>query len=174
MTEHIIVFFVGKDLHVFVDEVLSVLFDQLGSIEKSSVINIGGWLFAVSQFNCSSEELKGVQTTLDNLRKRGIDVSLKVAEERIVTWTKRGLRLKLEIIGLEHPNIIKRVLSILESHHIKMEMLRTKVSKTAFSFEMPILDLTLEARASKQTEVAMAKQDLAQLAEEMKLVLLFH
>ena len=174
MTEHIIVFFVGKDLHVFVDDVLSALFDQLESIEKSSVIDIGGWLFAVTQFDCSSEELKGVHAILDDLKKRGIDVSLRVAEQRIVTWTKRGLRLRLEIIGLEHPNIIKRVLSILESHHIKMETLKTRVSKTAFSFDMPILDLTLEARASKQTEVALAKEDLAQLAEEMKLVLLFH
>jgi glycine cleavage system regulatory protein len=173
MEQHIVVLFVGKDFHTFVDDVFSVLFDQLGSVEKSWVIDVGGWLFAVSQFRCSAEELESVQAILNDLKKRGIDVSLRVAEQQRISWTKKDLRLRVEIIGLEHPNIIKRVTSVLDSHHMKMESLRTRVSKTAFSFEMPILDLTIEARADKDTEVALVRQDLAQLAEEMKLVLLF-
>ncbi len=173
MTKNIIVSFVGKDLHTFVDVVLSELFDQLGSVEKCWMIDVGGWFFAASRFHCSSEQLEKVQTLVHDLKNQGTEIYLRMAEREPVGWRKRGLRVKLEVIGLEHPNVIKKVITILESHHVRTESLKTQVSKTAFSFEMPILDLTLEGVADKQTDVTKAKEDLAKLAQEMRLVLIF-
>ena len=85
---------------------------------------------------------------------------------------KAGLPLKLEVVSMDHPGIVQKVVSVLHQHNVNIESLDTKVTSAPLS-GTPLFDLILEAAVPAEESIATLKGELQALAAEMNLDLNF-
>ena len=172
MKQYMILLLVGKDRPGIVDEVSSFLFKQGTNIEDSRMAVMGGCFTIMSLFSCAAEQVETIRAELDALRKLGFEVSLHEAEDPGAVSVKAELPLKLEVISMDHPGIVQKVVSVLHHHNVNIESLDTKVTSAPLS-GAPLFDLILEAAVPAEESIANLKDELQALAAEMNLDLNF-
>ena len=172
MRKYKILFVVGKDRPGIVDDVSTFLFERGANIEDSRMASMGGRFSIMTLFSCASEQLEIIQGGLDGLKKLGFEVSIHEAEEPGAMPMQAGLPLRIEVIAMDHPGIVQKVVSILHHHNVNIQTLDTRVTQAPLS-GTPLFDLTLEADVPVKTSIAIVKAELSQLAAEMNLDLNF-
>jgi glycine cleavage system transcriptional repressor len=172
MKEYRILFLVGRDRPGIADDVSTFLFERGANIEDSRMAALGGRFSVMTLFSCSSEQLSAITRDLDKLRATGFEVSLHEADDPAAVPRQAGLPLKLEIISMDHPGIVQKVVSLLHHHNVNILTLDTRVTSAPLS-GASLFDLILEANVPATTSIATVKDDLLRLAAEMNLDLNF-
>ena len=85
---------------------------------------------------------------------------------------RAGLPLKFEIIAMDHPGIVQRVVRLLRRHGVNIESLDTQVTRAPLS-GAPLFDLRIEAKVPAESSIGGTKEELVRLAGEMNLDLIF-
>jgi glycine cleavage system regulatory protein len=129
---------------------------------------MGGRFTIISLFSCPGEHVETIRQELDDLRKLGFEVSLHEADDPGAVSVKAGLPLKLEVVSMDHPGIVQKVVSVLHQHNVNIESLDTKVTSAPLS-GTPLFDLILEAAVPAEESIATLKGELQALAAEMNL-----
>ncbi len=83
-----------------------------------------------------------------------------------------GLPLKFEMTAMDHPGIVQRVVRLLRKNDVNIESLETQVTGAPLS-GAPLFDLRLEAKVPADKSIGKVKEQLADLAGEMNLDLVF-
>ena len=172
MKSYRILFLVGKDRPGIVDDVSSFLYERGANIEDSHMSAMGGRFTIMTLFSCSSEQLETINAELDHLQSFGFEVSLHEADDPGALAGQAGLPLKLEVVSMDHPGIVQKVVSILHRHNVNIQNLDTQVTSAPLS-GTPLFDLVLEASVPADESIANVKEELQQLAAEMNLDLSF-
>lgn len=172
MKQYMILFSVGKDRPGIVNDVSTLLFDHGANIEDSRMAVMGGRFSIMTLFSCAPEKVDSIRADLGGLRKLGLETSLHDAEDPTVIASQPGLPLKLEVIAMDHPGIVQKVVHSLHRHNVNIESLDTQVNRAPLS-GAPLFDLLLEAKVPMETPIARVKEDLNALAMEMNLDLNF-
>ena len=172
MKNYRILFLVGKDRPGIVDDVSSFLYERGANIEDSHMAAMGGRFTIMTLFSCSPEQLAAINSDLDKLRNLGFEISLHEADDPGALPGQAGLPLKLEVVSMDHPGIVQKVVSILHRHNVNIQNLDTQVGSAPLS-GAPLFDLILEASVPAAESIANVKEELQQLAAEMNLDLGF-
>jgi glycine cleavage system transcriptional repressor len=172
MKNFTILFLVGKDRPGIVDDVSSFLFERGANIEDSHMAAMGGRFTIMTLFSCSSEQLEIITSELDHLQSFGFEVSLHEADDPGIVPQQAGLPLKLEVVSMDHPGIVQKVVSILHRHNVNISNLDTQITSAPLS-GAPLFDLILEASVPAGESIVNVKEELQQLAAEMNLDLSF-
>ncbi len=172
MKKYTILFLVGKDRPGIVDEVSTFLFERGANIEDSRMAAMGGRFSVMMLFSSSPEQLQAVERDLSQLRKLGFEISLHEAEDPSALPKQPELPLKIEVLAMDHPGIVQKVVSILHHHNVNIQSLNTRVTSAPLS-GAPLFDLILEAAVPVEKPIARVKDDLLKLAAEMNLDLSF-
>ncbi|GAB4340694.1 MAG: amino acid-binding protein [Candidatus Abyssubacteria bacterium] len=159
---------VGRDRPGIVDEVSTFLFERNANIEDSRMATLGGRFSIMTLFSCDSRQLNAITRDLEELRKLGFEASLHEAEDPTAVPKRAGLPLKLEVISMDHPGIVQKVVSLLHHHDVNIVALDTRVTKAPLS-GASLFDLILEADVPVGTSIATVKEELLRLAGEMNL-----
>ncbi|MBI5118576.1 hypothetical protein HZA56_19075 [Candidatus Poribacteria bacterium] len=167
-----ILFLVGKDRPGIVDDVSTFLFERGANIEDSRMAALGGRFSIMTLFSCASEQLSVITTDLHKLTMLGFEASIHEAEDPGAVPRQAGLPLKLEVISMDHPGIVRKVVSILHRFGVNIRALDTQVTKAPLS-GTSLFDLTLEADVPAGTSMSAVKDELLRLAAEMNLDLNF-
>ena len=167
-----ILFSVGKDQPGIVDDISTILFERGANIEDSRMAVMGGCFSMMTLFSCRSDQLETINSDLLDLRKRGIETSLHEAQDPTTAYRQASLPLKFEVVAMDHPGIIQKVVHILHVHNVNIQTLNTQVIRAPLSGS-PLFDLTLEADVPVEKPIARVKAELSDLAVEMNLDLNF-
>lgn len=172
MKKYMILFSVGKDRPGIVDDVSTLLFDRGANIEDSRMAVMGGCFSIMTLFSCPVEKLETIKTGLKGLKNLGLEMSLHEAQDPAALPMQASLPLKLEVLAMDHPGIVQKVVHILHRHNVNIQTLNTKVIRAPLS-GAPLFDLTTEADVPAVKPIAKVKEDLMNLAEDMNLDLNF-
>ncbi len=172
MKNYMILFLVGKDRPGIVDEVSTFLFERGANIEDSRMAAMGGRFSVMMLFSCDPEQLEEVRTGLRDLEALGFESSLHEAEDPTVVPKRPELPLNIEVLAMDHPGIVRKVVHILHRHNVNIRYLNTQVLRAPLS-GAPLFDLRLEAGVPGDTPVKKVKEELTALADEMNLDLNF-
>ena len=167
-----ILFSVGKDRPGIVDDVSSLLFERGGNIEDSRMAAMGGRFSIITLFSCTSEQLETIKAGLDDLKELGLETSLHQAEDPTAIPTQPALPLKFDLMSMDHPGIVQKVVHLLHQHNVNIKSLNTQVARAPLS-GAPLFDLTLEADLPAEKPIASVKDELIKLAAQMNLDLSF-
>ncbi len=172
MKKYMILFSVGKDRPGIVDDVSSLLFERGGNIEDSRMAAMGGRFSIITLFSCTSEQLETIKAGLDDLKELGLETSLHQAEDPTAIPTQPALPLKFDLMSMDHPGIVQKVVHLLHQHNVNIKSLNTQVARAPLS-GAPLFDLTLEADLPAEKPIASVKDELIKLAAQMNLDLSF-
>jgi glycine cleavage system transcriptional repressor len=172
MKKFMILFLVAKDRPGIVDDLSTFLFKRHANIEDSRMADLGGRFSVMTLFSCAPERVETIKKDLDKLRKRGFEVSLHEAEDPAAVSKRPEVPLKLEVVAMDHPGIVQKVVHILNSHGINIYALNTKVLRAPLS-GAPLFDLSLEAGVPPGVAIAGVKEELNRLAAKENLDLNF-
>jgi len=172
MKKYIILLSTGKDRPGIVDDISTLLFEKGANIEESRMAVMGGCFTAMTLFSCSPEQAGAIEGSLGELRRMGIETYLHPAEDPGAGPRQPGLPLKIEVVSMDHPGIVQRVVHLLRGHGVNIESLETEVTRAPLS-GAPLFDLRLEARVPAEKQVGKVKDQLVRLADEMNLDLIF-
>ncbi|RJP66713.1 MAG: ACT domain-containing protein [Candidatus Abyssobacteria bacterium SURF_17] len=172
MKKYRILFLVGRDRPGIAEDVSAFLFERGANIEDSRMAALGGRFSVMTLFSCTSERLDVITKELDRLTMLGFEASIHEAEDPNAIPRQPGLPLKLEVISMDHPGIVQKVVSILHRRNVNIQTLDTRVTKAPLS-GASLFDLTLEADVPAGTSISTVKEELLQLAAEMNLDLNF-
>lgn len=163
---------VGKDRPGIVHDVTAVLFEHGANIEDSRMAAMGGCFSIMTLFSCSAEQLEAIRAGLEGLRALGLECSLHEAQDPTGAPHEAALPLKMEILAMDHPGIVQRVVGILHGHRVNIESLDTRLQRAPLS-GAPLFDLELEASVPAEASVSQIKAELSALAGELNLDLTF-
>ena len=172
MKTYTILFSVGKDRPGIVDDISRVLFEREANIEDSRMAVMGGCFSMMTLFSCRSDQLEIIKSDLHDLRKGGIETSLHEAQDPTTARKQPSLPLKFEVVAMDHPGIVQKVVHILHAHNVNIQTLNTQVIRAPLSGS-PLFDLILEADVPVDKPIAAVKAELSNLAVEMNLDLNF-
>lgn len=172
MKAYMILFLVGKDRPGIVEEVSSFLFAHAGNIEDSRMAAMGGRFSIMTLFSCPKDSIAVIKKDMPDLTKLGFEASLHEAEDPSLLPRHPELPLKMEVIAMDHPGIVQRVVSILHRHNVNIREMETKITSAPLS-GTPLFDLFLEAAVPAEESIVKVKEELSALAAEMNLDLSF-
>ena len=172
MTKYFILLSSGRDRPGIVDDISSLLFDKGANIEDSRMAVMGGCFSSMTLFSCSGKQVEAIRAGLDHLRELGLETHLHPAEDPAGSPVTAGLPLKFEMTAMDHPGIVQRVVHLLREHDVNIESLETHVTDAPLS-GAPLFDLRLEAKVPADKPIGKVKEQLADLAGEMNLDLVF-
>ena len=133
---------------------------------------MGGCFSSMTLFSCTPEQAEAVKQGLEGLKGLGLETYLHPAEDPAVSPIQAGLPLKFEIVAMDHPGIVQRVVRLLRRHGVNIETLDTQVTRAPLS-GAPLFDLRIEAKVPAEGSIGRTKEQLARLAGEMNLDLIF-
>ncbi len=172
MKKYMILFSVGKDRPGIVDDISTLLFEWGANIEDSRMAALGGRFSIVTLFSCSLDQLEVIRTGLNDLGKLGLETSLHEAEDPTATTTQPALPLKLEVMSMDHPGVVQKLVHLLHQHNVNIKSLNTQVARAPLS-GAPLFNLTLEASVPAEKQITKVKDELMKLAAQMNLDLSF-
>jgi glycine cleavage system transcriptional repressor len=172
MKKYMILLLVGKDRPGIVDDVSTFLFSRGANIEDSRMAAMGGRFSIMTLFSCPEEQVALIKKDFPELNNLGFEASLHEAEDPALLPRHPELPLSVEIIAMDHPGIVKRVVGILHRHNVNIHSLETKITSAPLS-GAPLFDLVLEAAVPAEESIVKVKEELSALAEELNLDLNF-
>ena len=172
MTKYFILLSSGRDRPGIVDDISTLLFDKGANIEDSRMAVMGGCFSSMTLFSCTGRQVEAIRAGLDDLRELGLQTHLHPAEDPAGSPVTAGLPLKFEMTAMDHPGIVQRVVHLLREHDVNIESLETHVTGAPLS-GAPLFDLRLEAKVPADKSIGKVKEQLADLAGEMNLDLVF-
>ena len=167
-----ILFSVGKDRPGIVDDISTLLFERGANIEDSRMAALGGRFSIVTLFSCSLDQLEDIRTGLNDLGKLGLETSLHEAEDTTAATTQPALPLKLEVMSMDHPGVVQKLVHLLHQRNVNIKSLNTQVARAPLS-GAPLFNLTLEASVPAEKQITKLKDELIKLAAQMNLDLSF-
>ena len=172
MHEYRILFLVGNDRPGIVDELSAFLYERSANIEESRMAALGGKFAIITLFSCTVEHLQKIQDDLDKLGELGFEVSMHKAADPEQIAKRPEIPLKLEVVSMDHPGIVQKVVHILHHYGININSLDTQVIRAPLS-GAPLFDLKLEAGVPQGVTIARVKDELTKLATQENLDLIF-
>lgn len=167
-----ILFLVGKDRPGIVDKLSGFLFERQANIEDSRMAAMGGCFSIMTLFSCDAEQLQVIIEGLGELQRLGFETSLHDAHDPSTLAKTPELPLHLEVMAMDHPGIVQKVVHILHRHNVNIQSLNTQVIRAPHT-GAPLFDLSLVAGVPADASVTRVKEDLEALAYEMNLDLSF-
>ena len=172
MKHYCILSLVGKDRPGVADETSSFLFDRGANIEDSRMAAMGGRFAIMTLFSCSLEQAEKIKSEGRILTEKGFEFFIHDAQDPSTLTQRPELPLKIRVMAMDHPGIVKRVVGLLNRFNVNIQSLNTKVHQAPYS-GTPLFDVYVRAGVPKSESIVRVKEELSGLAAEMNLDLTF-
>lgn len=163
MRAYRILFAVGKDRPGIVDEVSSLLFQCEANIEDSRMAAMGGCFAIMTLFSCPPERLPAVSEGLSRLESHGLTTALHEARNPEAVSRPSAQPLKIQAAAMDHPGIVQKIVHLLHTHRVNIQMLNTELVRAPLS-GAPLFNLTLDAQAPPDESLLDIQSELNTLA----------
>jgi glycine cleavage system regulatory protein len=121
---------IGDDRPGLVSAVSAPIEAHGASWERSQLSRLGGKFAGIVLVSVADKQVAALVVELDALAEEGLQV---VAERTDVPTEGESLRLRLELLGDDHPGIVAEVSAALAERHVSIEELTTDVRDAPMS-----------------------------------------
>lgn len=153
---------IGEDRPGLVEQLSTVISNHRGNWLESSMAHLAGQFAGILRVDVPADQAEALEAALAGLAQ----LKVTVAATPGATETRRGRRLRLNLVGHDRIGIVREVSQILARHAVNVEELNTHTSsapmsaETLFHAQAELLgDADLDTRAL-QAELERLSDDL--------------
>ena len=132
MRTSLVLTLLGDDKPGIVEQVSDQILAAGGNWEESRMARLAGKFAGILRVSIDSERAVGLAASLRQLAGPGLTVVVEPSSQ-VQAGTPRTLR--LEVIGNDHPGIIRDISRVLSLHQVNIEELETDVTSAPMSGE---------------------------------------
>lgn len=114
---------IGADRPGLVEAVSEALSSHGANWEESRMASLAGKFAGILQATVPAEQLRGLTTALRELERDGLHVTVERSDQP--AQAAAGHRLVLELLGQDHPGIVRDVSRVLAEAQVNVEELTT-------------------------------------------------
>ncbi len=123
---------IGEDRPGLVGSISSVLASHDANWEESRMANLGGRFAGILLASVDSSNVGALTEALTDLRDKGLSITVETAEGGV---GEPRNELTLELVGQDHPGIVRDISQALASRDVSVEELTTEVRSATMSGE---------------------------------------
>ena len=151
---------IGPDRPGLVEALSETIADYGANWLESRMSHLEGWFAGLLRVNIPDARAADLIRALDELESRGLHVTVQDTEPAPSVAETRGLQ--LELIGQDHPGIIRQFSHVLAEHRVNVDELDTNVTSAPMSGE-----LLFRAKASLRVPSSVPLEELRKTLEKI-------
>lgn len=159
---------VGDDRAGLVAAVADVVGNHGGNWENSQLAELSGAFAGIIEISVAPEradELREALAVLDGLLTVAVHAGAEVAEPAPDPASVRGLT--LEVVGNDHPGIVRDISSVLRAHGVSIDRMTTTTREAAM-YGGRLFEATVAARVPASVDLDALTAQLERLATEIQ------
>lgn len=159
---------VGDDRAGLVAAVADVVGNHGGNWENSQLAELSGAFAGIIEISVAAEradELREALAVLDGLLKVTVHAGVLAAERERESASTRPLI--LEVVGNDHPGIVRDISSVLRAHGVSIDRMSTTTREAAM-YGGRLFEATVAARIPASVDVDALTAELERLATEIQ------
>ncbi|MBX2882477.1 MAG: glycine cleavage system protein R [Granulosicoccus sp.] len=130
---------VGPDRAGLINQIASIVAQQKGNWLESHMANLAGQFAGIVQLDVATENVVSLTTALNSLAADDLKINIATASPAIDAPNTASLRagrtLTMELLGQDHPGIIRDITRTLSEQKISIEELETSTFSASMSGE---------------------------------------
>ena len=155
---------IGPDRPGLVEALSEAIADHGANWLESRMSRLEGWFAGLLRVNVPDANAADLIHALDEFGSRGLRVTVQAAEPAPSVAETRALR--LEIIGQDHPGIIRQLSRVLAERRVNVDELDTDVSSAPMSGE-PLFRARASLRVPSRVPLEELRETLEKIANEL-------
>lgn len=155
---------IGPDRPGLVEALSETIADFGASWQESRMSHLEGWFAGLLRVNIPEARAADLAGALEALGSRGLRVTVQSAAATPDVAETRALR--LELIGQDHPGIIRQLSHVLAERRVNVDELDTNVTSAPMSGE-PLFCARASLRVPHGTCLEELREKLEKIANEM-------
>jgi glycine cleavage system regulatory protein len=155
---------VGDDRSGLVAAVADVVGDHGGNWENSQLAELAGAFAGIIEVSISperAEELRAALAVLDGL----LEVTVHTGSDETPPGSMQPLT--LQVIGNDHPGIVREISTVLRDNGVSIDRLTTRTTEAAM-YGGRLFEATVSARVPASVDLAELTGELERLATEIQ------
>jgi len=169
MTAYLILTAIGADRSGLVDDISGRLYERHLNIENSRLAVLAGEFAIIMVASGSEEDIEDLVRNQKELFKHvGVHIEVKKTDFPGEAPPKPALLFQLIASGMDHPNIVHEISSILRSYKVNLESLETSVSPAPVS-GAPVFSMDAMVSVPGEVRIRRLKNELIELGDEMNM-----
>jgi len=156
----------GADRPGLVAAVADVVDAHGGNWENSQLAELAGTFAGVIEISVATDRAAGLESALRGLQGQGM-LTVAVLTGSEATAAVDGERLTIQVLGNDHPGIVREVSAALSAHELNIDDLTTTTREAAMSGGR-LFEATVVARVPASVDLDRLRADLERLAAEIQ------
>lgn len=170
MKQSIVLTLIGRDRPGLVDTLAAVVEQHGGNWEESRMVQLAGAFAGLLRLSTEADRAAELEKQLESLPDLTVamvraDSSLGIADPASA-GSAQGDFLRLEVIGHDHPGIVRALAETLASHQINVEELETELRSAPMTGE-PMFQARARLKAPSEADLDIVQRDLERLAADL-------
>jgi glycine cleavage system regulatory protein len=155
---------VGDDRAGLVAAVAEVIDSHGGNWENSQLSELAGAFAGIIEVSVAVDRADALRTALEHVE--GL-VTVAVPGQGTSTDAATSLRVSFEVLGNDHPGIVRELSATLSAHGVSIERMTTETRDAAMAGGR-LFDATISAVVPASVDVDALVEELEQLAHELQ------
>jgi glycine cleavage system regulatory protein len=155
---------IGPDRPGLVEALAETIAEYGANWLESRMSHLDGWFAGLLRVNIPEARAAELTRALDELGSRGLRVTVQLPEPTSAAVETRGLR--LELVGQDHPGIIRQLSHALAERRVNVDELDTNVTSAPMSGE-PLFCARASLRVPSSVPLEELRETLEKIANEM-------
>ena len=155
---------IGPDRPGLVEALSETIAEHGANWLESRMSHLEGWFAGLLRVNIPDANTANLMRALDELESRGLRVTVQATEPTPPVAETRALR--LELIGQDHPGIIRQISHELAERRVNVDELDTNVTSAPMSGE-PLFRARASLRVPSSAPLEELRETLEKIANEL-------
>ncbi len=163
MKESMVMTVIGKDRPGLVESLSAIIEEHDGNWEESRMVQLAGEFAGLLHVHVPAPRAADLEAALGGLDRISVVVQRVPAEPSADDTTHF---LQLEVVGQDHPGIVRRLAAAIAAREVNVEELETELESAPMSGEQ-LFRARARLRAPRSVGLDELAQDLEQLAADL-------
>jgi glycine cleavage system regulatory protein len=155
---------IGKDRTGLVESVASLVAEHEGNWLESRMCRLGGEFAGILRIELPAENQSALAYDLESLQSQGVSINVYCDVAGVPAGAKNLIT--LEIMGQDHPGIIREITRALASQGVNVEELSSECISAPMSGE-PLFKAQAQLQIPPNCQIAGLRKELEEIASDL-------
>jgi glycine cleavage system regulatory protein len=155
---------IGPDRTGLVESIARAVAEHGGNWLESRMCRLGGEFAGILRVEIPAANKAALQSALEKLQSNGLQIVVRA--DQPVSAATAGRQIKLELIGADHPGIVREISAALAKAGVNVEELTSELVSAPMSGET-MFKAIVRLHLPEKCELALLKRDLEKIAADL-------